>query len=104
MGRLCCHAVRPGQAGELGREEPDEVQQGQVQGPAPGKEQPHAAVQAWGRSTGEQLSGEGPGCPGGRQVNHEPAWLPRRPVVSWGALGGVWPAGRGRFSSPSTLP
>jgi len=22
---------------------------------------------------------------------------------SWGALGGVWPAGRGRFSSPSTL-
>jgi len=33
---------------KLGREEPDEVQQGQVQGPAPGEEQPHASVQAWG--------------------------------------------------------
>jgi len=29
---------RPGQAGELGREEPDEVQQGQVPGPAPGEQ------------------------------------------------------------------
>ena len=28
----------------------------------------------------------------------------RRPMGSWDALGGVWPAGRGRFSSPSTLP
>jgi len=25
-------------------------------------------------------------------------------MESWDALGGVWPAGRGRFSSPSTLP
>jgi len=24
--------------------------------------------------------------------------------VSWGAIRGVWPAGRGRFSSPSALP
>jgi len=30
----------------LGREEPDGVQQGQVQGPAPGEEQPHGPVQA----------------------------------------------------------
>ena len=37
-----------GQAGELGREEPDEVQQGQGQGPAPGEEQPQAPVQAGG--------------------------------------------------------
>ena len=36
----------PGQAGKLGRKEPNEVQQGQVQGPAPGEEQPHASVQA----------------------------------------------------------
>jgi len=43
---LCCHLVRPGQAGELVSEEADEVQQGQVQGPAPGEEQPHAPVQA----------------------------------------------------------
>ena len=57
--------MRPGYAGELGREEPDEVQQGQVQGPAPGEEQPHAPVQAWGGPAGEQLFAEGPGCPGG---------------------------------------
>jgi len=45
-GRLCCHPARPGQAGELGREEPAEVQQGQGQDPAPGEEQPQAPVQA----------------------------------------------------------
>jgi len=43
-----CAAARPGQAGKLGREEADEVQQGQVQGPAPGEEQPHAPVKAQG--------------------------------------------------------
>jgi len=43
-----------------------------VQGPAPGEEQPHAPAQAWGGPAGEQLCGEGPGCPGGRQVDHEP--------------------------------
>ena len=31
-------------------------------------------------------------------------WVPRRPMAPWGALGGVWAAGRGRFSSPSALP
>ena len=31
-------------------------------------------------------------------------WLPRSPMVSWGVLGGVWPAGRGRISFASTLP
>jgi len=40
--------VRPGQAGELGREETDEVQEGQVQGPTPGEDSPHAPVQARG--------------------------------------------------------
>ena len=47
-----------------------------MQGPAPGEEQPHASVQAWGGPAAEQLCGEGPGCPGGRQVNHEPAVCP----------------------------
>jgi len=41
---LISHTDR--QAGELGREEPDEVQPGQGQGPAPGGEQPQAPVQA----------------------------------------------------------
>ena len=85
-GRLCCHSARTGQAGELGREEPDEIQQGQVQGPAPGKEHSHAPVQAWGGPAGEQLCGEIPGCPGGRQVNHEPA-------VSPGCQEGQWDHG-----------
>ena len=33
-----CHSARPGQAGELGREESDEVQQRQMQSPAPEEE------------------------------------------------------------------
>jgi len=63
--------------------EPDEVQQGQVQDPAPGEEQPHALVQAWGGPVGEQLCGEGPGCPGGRQVDHEPAVCPGCQEGQW---------------------
>ena len=56
---------RPGQAGKLGREEPDEVQEGEVQGPAPGEEQPHALAQAGDRPAGDEPCGEGPGCAGG---------------------------------------
>ena len=36
--RLCYHSTRPGQAGKLGREEPDEVQQGQTWSPTLGEE------------------------------------------------------------------
>ena len=57
--------MRPRQTGDLGGGEPDEVQQGQVQGPAPGEEQPHAPVQARGGPAGEELCREGPGCAGG---------------------------------------
>jgi len=67
----------------LGREEPGEVQHGQMQSPAPGEEQPHASVQAWGGPGGVQLCGEGPGCPGGRQVNHEPAVCPGCQEGQW---------------------
>ena len=52
----------------------------------PGEEQPHASVQAWGWPAGEQLCGEGPGRPGGWQVNHEPA-------VSPGCQAGQWDPG-----------
>jgi len=65
-----------GQAGELCGEEPDEIQQGQVQDPAPGEEQPHAPVKACGRTAGEQLCREGSGCAGGRQAIHEPVVCP----------------------------
>ena len=57
--------MRPGQAGEFGAEEPDEVQQGQVQSPAPGEEQPHASVEASGGPPAVQLCGEGRGSPSG---------------------------------------
>ena len=36
-------------------------------------------------------------------VQSEFDWT-RRPMPSWGALGRVWPVGRGRFSFHSTLP
>jgi len=49
-----------------------------------GQEQPHAPVQAWGGATGEQQPcGEGPGCPGGRQVDHEPAVCPGCQESQW---------------------
>ena len=67
----------------MGREELDEVQQGQVQGPAPGEEQQHAPVQAGGGPAGEQLCGEGPGCPSGQQVDHEPAACPGCQESEW---------------------
>jgi len=90
-------------AGKLGREEPDEIQQGQVPGPAPGEEQPHAPVQARGGPAGEQLCGEGPGSAGEQQVDHDPAVCPGCQEGQWDP-GMQWPAGRRRFSFPSTLP
>jgi len=54
-----------------------------MQGPAPGEEQPHAPVQAWGGPAAEQLCGEGPGRPGGRQVNHEPSVCPGFQKGQW---------------------
>ena len=52
-------------------------------GAASGEEQPHASVQAWAGPAGEQLCGEGPGRPGGRQVNHEPAVCPGCQEGQW---------------------
>jgi len=49
---------------------------------APGEEQPHAPVQAWGGPAAEQLCGERPGCPGG-QVGHEPAVCPGCQEGQW---------------------
>jgi len=37
----------------MGRGQLYEVQQGQVMHPAPGSQQPHAMLQAWGRVAGE---------------------------------------------------
>lgn len=43
-----CHSGAPGQAGEMGQEEPCDVQQGEMPGPAPGEEQPHGPVHGGG--------------------------------------------------------
>lgn len=45
---LCCYSEGSGQAEDKGKEEPFEIQQRQVQDPAPGEEQPCASVQAGG--------------------------------------------------------
>jgi len=37
-------------------------------------------------------------------MSQQCALAAKKATGSWGALGGVWPAGRGRFSFPSTLP
>jgi len=60
----------------MGRQEPHEVQQGEVQSPAPGEEQPHAPVYDGDHSVEKQLCREGPGGPGGHQVDHEAAICP----------------------------
>lgn len=49
----------------MGREKLSEIQQRQMQDPAPGEEQPQGPVQAGGWPPGKQLCGEGPGGPGG---------------------------------------
>ena len=43
----------------------------------------NAPVQAWGGPAGEVLCGEGPGRPGGPQVNHEPAVCPGCQEGQW---------------------
>jgi len=46
--RMGCHPEGPGQPQEVGMFEPREVQQGQVQDPAPGSRQPPLSIQAGG--------------------------------------------------------
>lgn len=58
-------AVLPEKAGELGGKKPNAVQQGKVQGPAPGEEEPQTPAQPGGCHTREQQRWEGPGSPGG---------------------------------------
>jgi len=59
--------------GELGGEEPDEVQHGQMEGSAPGEEEPRASVPAGSSAAGKEVYRKGPGGPGGQQGDHKPA-------------------------------
>ena len=102
---LCCHSARPGQAGELGRKEPDEVLQGQCR------------VLHLEKNNCVNQYKLGPTCCKGflqrrtwvlgsnrLAISQQCALWPRRLKVSYGTLKGVWPAVQGKSSSLSTLP
>lgn len=71
-----CHPGGPRQAGGMCWQGPYESQQGQVQGPAPGKDEPPAAVLAGAWLGGEQLCWKAPGHLGRQGAEHEPAECP----------------------------
>lgn len=60
----------------MDREKPSEIQERQMQAPAPGQKQPHTPAQAGGWPAGKQPCGKGPGSPGGHQGVHGPAACP----------------------------
>ena len=98
--------MRPGQSGELGPGERHETQQEQVQGPAPGEDQPPAPVQVGGDLLESGSAEKALGVLVGSEVtlSQQCALVAKKANISWAALKGVWPAGRGRLSSPSALP
>ncbi|KAF4798196.1 hypothetical protein TURU_068059 [Turdus rufiventris] len=73
--------VRPGQTGELGREQHKAGQQRHCR-----------VLERNNPRHQKQLCGEGPGDPGGQQAVHEPAGPLWHSVRSWGVLGGAFPA------------
>ena len=92
-----CHPKGPGQAGELGSHD---VLHREMQGPAPGEEQPQVPVCAGGQLAAKWFCREEPGDPGGCQIEHDPATHQRKPTVSWAALE-VLPSDGGSRSFPS---
>lgn len=75
---LCClHA--------LGRAGTSETQQGQVQGPAPGKEEPGAPLHGGGQPAGKQLCWEVPGVLVA-DLSMSSAFTAKKGRVSWGVL------------------
>ena len=60
----------------MGRGQLHELQQGQMLGPAPGSQQPHATLQAWGRVAGKVPGGKRSWGPGRHSTEHEPTVCP----------------------------
>lgn len=79
---LCCHPEKPPRAEEMGCQEPHAVEQGRMQNPAHGKDQPQAAVYPGGHSAGKQLGRKGLG-PNGHQVENEPEMGPCDKGSEW---------------------
>ncbi|KAK4825025.1 hypothetical protein QYF61_023029 [Mycteria americana] len=57
---LLCSAEGSGQAGDMGWQEPHEVQQGEVPSPAPGEEQPRSTSTCWGPPSWKAAQQKGP--------------------------------------------
>ena len=96
--RLRCHSARPGQAGELGGEGPDGVQQGPVQGPAPGEGQPHAPVRAGGDLLGGSSAEKDLGALVGSKLptSQQCGLVAKKASGTLGGIRGSVAAGRGR--------
>lgn len=79
-----CHLRGPGQAGGMCWQEPCKSQQGQVQGPAPGKDEPPAVVPAGTWLEGAALL-ESPWASWQMEAGHKPVlpWQQRGPTTSW---------------------
>ena len=103
-GRPCCHSLRPGQLRELGGEE---LSKGQCRVLCLGRNNHvHQYRLGDGLQRGGELCRGGHVCPGGQQVGHEPAVCLCGQEGQWDPgvhLKRVWPAGQGRWSSPSAL-
>lgn len=96
-----CHPRGPRQAGRMCWQEPCESQQGQVQGPAPGEDEPPAAVPAGAWPGGAALlKSPWASWQTGSWWASRVSWQQRGPTTSWAVWPGAEPADGGNWPSP----